>query len=588
MDVKDFRLLNDAQLELSKLETCILYFWEASICFRYGRDQKKAFGSLKKILRVIQNYLRVAERAGEMELRIKCQTIIGEFLNEIKHRIIKQALICLFSHYNFINTVEIQKLKWIFYIQMYENISLNRLSLFPDVEEVMLIYYEIIRLCIVDKEQFEMANKELEDVRTNIYAYSKENMASIGFTWDNIEERNDDFNNRLVGIYNNLSMGALRHESTAYERVLSLRMKMILNRHILFLAFPDMKSVWEGSSPDKNAYTRIFIDKLTKKEGINENDHPWKKFFPDEQFRDDTIYDYLHLLEFLIQDSIYCLTLILETITPYTTTTLFTHSFIGGIYRSLNKWNVLFDALFCYYKFFDERNPLSELCKDSDRRREKLLTEYDEGTKQKDKSCCGKMCHRYNYRNDNQMWQNMCPYYSTIRCGAKANFFEKNKQILLNRFSDERIKELDSTYHNVWECNNLSDRFFASILNVINKHNIQYTLMNYSGEMALKFYRNAIEVHKEGRAYKEMISRMYYLDDDLKNDTIQFDLAIERFKINSNHIDNSIESVKKGLNVTIYDIESVCTDNETRVTLHKRFPDLYWNVNNDNVSNFLN
>ena len=589
MDIKDFKLLNDPRLELSKLETCILYFWEASICFRYGRDQKKAFGSLKKILRVIQNYLRVAERTGETEQRVKCQTIIGEFLNEIKHRIIKQALICLFSHYNFINTVEIQKLKWIFYTQMYENISLNRLSLFPDIEEVMLIYYEIIRLCIVDKEQLEVANKELEDVRTNIYAYSKENMASIGFTWNNIEERNDDFNNRLVGIYNNLSMGSLRHESTVYERVLSLRMKMILNRHILFLAFPDMQSVWEGTRPDKNAYTRIFITELTKKEKMDEKDHPWRKFFPDEQFRDDDArYNRLHLLEFLIQDSIYCLTLILETITPYTTTTLFTHSFIGGIYRSLNKWNVLFDALFWFYKFFDERNPLPEICKDSDRRREKVFAKYDERIKQKTKSYCGKMCHLYNSRNDSQMWQNMCPYYSTIGCDAKANYFERNKKVLLKHLDDENIKELASAYHEIWECNNLSDRFFASMLNGINKHNIQYTLTNYSGEMALKSYRNAIEVHKEGRAYKEMISRMFYLDDDLKNDTIQFDLAIERFKINSNHIDTSIESVKNGLNVTLYDVESVCTDNETRATLHRRFPDMYWNVNMDNVSNFLN
>lgn len=588
MDVKDFILLNDAQLDLSKLETCILYFWEASICFRYGRDQKKAFGSLKKILRVIQNYLRVAGRTVEMEQRAKCQIVIGEFLNEIKHRIIKQALICLFSHYNFINTVEIQKLKWIFYTQMYENISLNRLSLFPDVEEIMLIYYEIIRLCIVDHELFEMGNKELEEVRTNIYAYSKENMASIGFTWNNIEERNDDFNNRLVGIYNNLSMGSLRHESTVYERVLSLRMKMILNRHILFLAFPDMESVWKGTNPDKNAYTRIFIDKLTKKENMNEKDHPWKKFFPDEQFCDDAGYNHLYLLEFLIQDSIYCLTLILETITPYTTTTLFTHSFIGGIYRSLNKWNVLFDALFWYYKFFDERNPLPEIYKYSDMRREKLLAKYDERIKQKNNSYCGKMCHLYNSKNDSQMWQNMCPYYSTIGCDAKANYFEMNKQILLNLLGDEKIKELAKTYHEVWECNNLSDRFFASILNGINKHNIQYTLTNYSGEMALKSYRNAIEVHKEGRAYKEMISRMYYLDDDLKNDTIQFDLAIERFKINSNHIDTSIESVKKGLNVTLYDVESVCTDNETRATLHRRFPDLFWNVDKNNISDFLN
>lgn len=37
-----------------------------------------------------------------------------------------------------------------FHTQLYENISLNRLSLFPDVEEILLTYYDLIRLCIVE------------------------------------------------------------------------------------------------------------------------------------------------------------------------------------------------------------------------------------------------------------------------------------------------------------------------------------------------------------------------------------------------------------------------------------------------------
>lgn len=592
MEVKDFKLLNGIPEELSKLEVCILYFWEASICFRYGREQKKAFGSLKKILRVIQNYLRVVEKTGDMELRARCKTTIGEFLNEIKNRIIKQALICLYSHYNFINAVEIQQLKWIFYTQMYENISLNRLSLFPDTEEIMLIYYEIIRLCVVDKAQFKVADERLDEVRADIYAYAKEDMAYIGYTWENVEERNEDFNNRLVGIYNNLSMGSLRHENTVYERVLSLRMKMILNRHILFMAFPDLQSLWEKPVQPHKSHAQVFLKQLTDKGKLKKTDDSWKRFFPDEKFNDSQdeewgiVSDRLHLLEFLIRDSIYCLTSILETITPYTTTTLFTHSFIGSIYRSLNKWNILFDVLFWYYKFFDERNPLPEICKDSDRKREELFARYDRKIKIKNQACCSHMCHLYNNSNDSRMWQSECPYYGTTGCEAKANRFEKNKWVL-KTLTRKEIEKISKKYQEIWHCYNLSDRFFESVLSAMDKHNIQYTLTNYSGEMALKSYRNAKEVHREGRAYKEMISRMYYLDDDLKNDTIQFDLAIERFKINSDHIENSIKSVIEGLTDSIYDIESFCTDNETKATLEKRFPDVFWNIHEDDVSKRL-
>lgn len=74
---------------------------------------------------------------------------------------------------------------------------------------------------------------------------------------------------------------------------------------------------------------------------------------------------------------------------------------------------------------------------------------------------------------------------------------------------------------------------------------------------------------------------MFYLDDDLKNDTIQFDLAIERFKINSDYIDKNIGQVMDTLSDSLYNIENFCMDNETRVPLEKRFPNLFWNVYDD-------
>lgn len=598
MDIEDFILLNKQEEQLSKLEVSILYYWEAYICFRYGREQKKAYGSLKKILRMIQNYLRVAEKNNDLELRTKCKTCIGEFLNEVKNRLIKQALICLYSHYNFINTVEIQQLKWIFYTQMYENISLNRLSLFPDVEEIMLIYYDIIRLCIVDKESCNSANNCLLDIRSVISACSSDFFTSVSmkfvqFTCNNIEERNEDFNNRLIGIYNNISLGALRHENTVYERVLSLRMKMILNRHILFIAFPKLQTIWNNPTRESTTYVDVFIEYLiTSESSLNFDDSLWMRFFPDERFCYDkepktVVNNRLHLLEFLIKDSIYCLTSILETITPYTTTTLFTHSFIGSIYRSLNKWNILFDELFMFYKFFDENRMSPNIFKESNLKRETLFQMYDCNIEAERDSYCNHMYCQYNNGHSGQKWQSNCPYYRNTNCAAKANRFEKIKQFLYSRMEFPNVIETSNVYHEIWGCNNLSDRFFGSILSAIDKHNIQYTLTNYSGEMALKSYRSAKEVHREGRAYKEMISRMYYLDDDLKNDTIQFDLAIERFKINSEHIDNSIKSVLETLTDSIYDIENFCIDNETRGTLCKRFPDLFWNVSEEQISKKL-
>ena len=579
--------------KLTKLETCILYYWEASVCFRYGKEMKKAAGSMKKILRVIQNYLRVLVKVEEHDKAIEAKVVIGEFLNEIKNRIVKQSLLCLFSHYNYINMVEIQRLKWVFYTQMYENISMSRLTLFPDVEEIMLIYYELIKLCIIDEKDLSKTKDSLADTRKYIGAYSRDHLGTISYTWDTIDERNKDFNDRLIGIYNNLSITSLRHENTKYERILSLRMKALLNHHILGLMIPELK---DGQSfVDNNpVILAIFAKFLTNKhsEAIS-GETEWKKFFPDVIFSkmdDPTLQllsDRIKTLEFLIKDSMYCLTEILETLSPYTSTTLFTHSFIGGIYQTLNQWNYLFNALFHYYRYFDLEIPLPTLAEDDSVELEHHFTLYDYDTMDVCQHPCGADCSKYSNAEfakcygtgfkPTLAWQSECPRYRAL-CGIKSNRFEKDKAVLDSLFTPQEIAELSGIYRKVLKCHNISDRFFDNVLQTITKPNIQYTLTNYSGELAVKSYRNGIGVHREGRAYKEMISRMFYLDDDLKNDTIQFDLAIERFKINSDYIDKSIERVMCKLSDSLYDIENFCMDNETRTTLGRRFPNLFWNV----------
>lgn len=75
---------------------------------------------------------------------------------------------------------------------------------------------------------------------------------------------------------------------------------------------------------------------------------------------------------------------------------------------------------------------------------------------------------------------------------------------------------------------------------------------------------------------------MFYLDNDLKNDTVQFDLAVERFKINSDYIYKNIEQITSTLSDSLYDIENFCMDNETRTSLGRRFPDLFWNIYSKN------
>ena len=593
---KDFMLLS-CPMDIkayNKVETCLLYYWEASICFRYGKDMKKAAGSMKKILRVIQNYLRVEEsakgsdRTNTPEDRNRIKVRIGEFLNEIKNRIVKQSLLCLYSHYNYINAVEIQRLKWIFSVQMYENISLNRLTLFPDVEEIMLIYYELIKMCIVeegDDKSKNVVKNELEDTRMHIEAFARTELRKISYSWNSIEERNENFNVRLVNIYKNLALGALRHDYTMYERILSLHTKTMINRHILEQTFTGLKNLGGEKTKGSKEYFEVFKDMLDEKKTDKITD-VWKLYFPHDKNNEDNVAERFRTLEFLILDSIYCLTEILDTISPHMTTTLFTHSFIGTIYHSLNQWNYLFDSLFRFYKFFDEREQIA-YGRESNTESEILFNQYDVES-YLDRPKCNKTCSRYagldGFEVDKETavmdWRSKCPYYNK-ECAKKGNRYDYDKAELRRSYNGDAYRNTSEKLHAIWHCRSLSDRLFNSLIGLIGKPNIQYTFTNYSGEMALVSYRSAIQLHREGREYKDMISRMYYIDDELKNDTVQFDLALERFKINSDYIDNRIRDLMGSLTESLYDIENFCMDKETKSSLSGRFVDLFPNVSTE-------
>ncbi len=68
-----------------------------------------------------------------------------------------------------------------------------------------------------------------------------------------------------------------------------------------------------------------------------------------------------------------------------------------------------------------------------------------------------------------------------------------------------------------------------------------YSNINYLIERALYLYTKAEQCSQQGIGYQELIRNLYFLDDDLNNDTIQFYLAIERTTL------SEIEQRKKSL-----------------------------------------
>lgn len=545
---KEYQLLNgyespEAKGTFFKLEKAMIYYWEASIYFRKANELKKASGSLKKILRIIQNYLKIQKDDNRRKL------VIRKELEHIKQYIIKQCLISLYNHYNAINIIEIQKLKWVFYIQMYERISLSRLSMFPDVEEIMLIYYDIILHSIVENPR------------------KKLSVEQVPLDYKQIEDENRDLRLRLVGIFRNNALSSLRIESTIYERLLSLRFKANFNQHILeqivtYHQFSFAEAYYE--SDFHYTFLSFLESYTTRTDELASSLKEYRSCFP-HIFQNHRVYNKderldlcMGLLEHLITDSIFCLTQILDTISPYTATTLFTNTFVAEIYQRLYEWNQLFDMLFLTYKAVETPQI------DSGRYG---LDTYAEQYSDETMNIYGnhRICpYMMNQAEDTCKYNHegrVCPHYSVV-CKHKVQPYQE----MLVRIEGSELEETLRKYQQ-YKQNGIAHRFFTNVLDEIGKSNIHYTLGNFSLEQTLKHLRQAQEMHCEGKAYKTVINKMYYLDDELKNDTIQFDSALERLKINNGVHENLINKILNTFRKSsIHDIENFCEDNEAGLT----------------------
>ena len=65
---------------------------------------------------------------------------------------------------------------------------------------------------------------------------------------------------------------------------------------------------------------------------------------------------------------------------------------------------------------------------------------------------------------------------------------------------------------------------------------LHFIYHGYHYEKTVECYDKAISTHTEGKAFFQFIEKMYYLDDDFNDDIVHFNIALERYRINTGHI----------------------------------------------------
>lgn len=207
----------------------------------------------------------------------------------------------------------------------------------------------------------------------------------------------------------------------------------------------------------------------------------------------------LDLMDHLVFDSLVCLYNILKVLPPHNQITSFSNSFVADVYNDLWEWSKYYELLYnlyYYYRCFNEGN-------------EKGMSEIAE----------------------------MMERMSEVTKNEKGKFDELMKNCV------EAMKEGNVVYKD-----NFGYRYsklFMNLRHEMDDATIHHIYTNYSAEMAVKYYRAARGVNSEGLEYKNLIYGMYVLDDDLRNDTCQSNLADERYMLNSGMISTKRKQMQK-------------------------------------------
>lgn len=255
---------------LSNIDKAILYYWVAMKYYSKAGNYKESMQALTKIFNTISSYDAMITKHKKDPLSFSSpESLFASMQDVVKETIRNVAQLRAFD-----NTLEVQKLKKI--LDSKDDINLGLTSMLPEIEEMLLAYYEVML--------------------------------------SQLDDRDDRLFTLIKMFYNSPSLTYLRNDSMIYNRVVSLMFKARLNERVLSLLGLDFKS--PTNDINANLHDQI-VDRI-----FNSLNHSNKE----------------QTLAFLISDSIFCLINITDFIRSSVKTTLFSDSFCYGVYKRLYYW----------------------------------------------------------------------------------------------------------------------------------------------------------------------------------------------------------------------------------------------------------
>lgn len=418
---------------LTSFMKSILYYWAAAKAYALIGEYKSAYNMNCQILESLYAYYRTTGISSQNNTVIKFCKYLAE-----------KAIQYAFEHYAHINSAEINKIKTDFDFGIIDNIDLDYLSNFPDIETAIYKFYQ---MCLLSNDK--------------------------NFKKDILKK-----------IINSRQLGGDKTISTLTQNIQNLDFKEKVNEQILFLLIPEMKDIFEHGrhrlTDTIQLLTRYFHNSDNTISLLKQLD--WKIFDNDISNSEN----HFQLIKYLIGDSMFCLNKISDLLIPLYSTTLYNNEYIGSLYEKGFIWNHLLIAF-------------------------REIVYFIQGEDKEDYLC--KVAKRYNLQREDKE-------KITISLNSVVPFFTSPA------FSMDK-NVIDSIYLKIWP----------------NGH--RYITSSYLIGNALNYYYRSLEMHSSGKTYKEMMTTLYFLEDDLRNDSCYLNFALELFSLNTGYIQKHINILSK-------------------------------------------
>ncbi|MDO4181513.1 MAG: hypothetical protein Q4D36_09535 [Bacteroidales bacterium] len=416
----------------NNIERAMLYYWTASRLYNVSCERSLSTKCYKEIAYSLLAYVQHLERPELAETD-------GDNILTLIHHLSEHFLISQYRQYEHINLSELDVLQWMKGMEMFQHIDSSDLTLVPDVEELLYVYYRLrlhLYRIVTGNDRKKHAGALASFYRSDILT-GRRPCCTLSSTVLNLKlksEYNEWMLTRLLGCPSSGLEGVLFSNISDY-------IGKDITEELVCASFPEFAN-------NKNGQNQANKDLNMK----------------------------LDLLEFLISDGLFCLSRTLELIIPLRNTTLFNNSFKAGIYLHLLRFTYLYKLLYCFY--------------------------YYGSSREEDK---------------------------------KIDDFMKSRGVILPIAA---LKPAD----------NYTDRritFFRRVKNATRKSNPTNTHLSFLAENAIHYFTKARQMHCQGKSYQETIRNLFFLDDDLNNDTLQFYIALERFNIASRTLINTEQELKE-------------------------------------------